>query len=502
MMMLNNDVIITTIHDVQQNATIKMSNETRALLWQSFFAITMFVSLFVSYLIPIIIFSRRNRRLLDPDFTGEDLHMPHHWSNIDLANQLKKYRLKRLLSYCNCVSGGVFLGVCFLNLIPSVENEFDKLLKDFDSLKSIIGTFPLGQFTVICGLFFVLILETLLSKCFKHHPEDDAHDHSHSSTVPILYLDDETNETRNDLHDEQIYDQEELLLSNEVNVRKTNEKCSNGIHNGINGERKRNRIVSSNDREILFSEDQHNHRHGHGHSHLTADEFRNRSDSMLSFFILMFATSIHSLFEGLALGLQSDISNAIHLFIGIIIHECLVAIALGLNAVRLQPQNINLWLHVRFAFLFSMTIPVGNILGILLGYTPGHVGRFISAIFQGFAAGTFIHVTFLELIPEELLSNDCDTKEDELEKIINDQTMMVDSLASGATDVGIESETSGSLTNNRNGINQSNNHLRSNHQSTEPQSISSNGSNLKLRKILLLLLGFFIMTLVPFIFRE
>lgn len=192
MMMLNNDVIITTIHDVQQNATIKMSNETRALLWQSFFAITMFVSLFVSYLIPIIIFSRRNRRLLDPDFTGEDLHMPHHWSNIDLANQLKKYRLKRLLSYCNCVSGGVFLGVCFLNLIPSVENEFDKLLKDFDSLKSIIGTFPLGQFTVICGLFFVLILETLLSKCFKHHPEDDAHDHSHSSTVPILYLDDET----------------------------------------------------------------------------------------------------------------------------------------------------------------------------------------------------------------------------------------------------------------------------------------------------------------------
>ena len=149
-----------------------------------------------------------------------------------------------------------------------------------------------------------------------------------------------------------------------------------------------------------------------------------------------------------------------------------------------------------------MTIPVGNILGILLGYTPGHVGRFISAIFQGFAAGTFIHVTFLELIPEELLSNDCDTKEDELEKIINDQTMMIDSLASGATDVGIESETSGSLTNNRNGINQSNNHLRSNHQSTEPQSVSSNGSNLKLRKILLLLLGFFIMTLVPFIFKE
>ena len=42
----------------------------------------------------------------------------------------------------------------------------------------------------------------------------------------------------------------------------------------------------------------HHHDHHHGHSHMTVDMFKDKSDSMFSFFILMFATSIHSLFEG------------------------------------------------------------------------------------------------------------------------------------------------------------------------------------------------------------
>lgn len=204
---------------------------------------------------------------------------------------------------------------------------------------------------------------------------------------------------------------------------------------------------------------------------------------------LCISISVILLSIGLALGLQSDISNAIHLFIGIILHECLVAVALGLNAIRLQQQNINLWMHVKFAFLFSLTIPVGNIFGILLGYTPGHFGRFISAIFQGFAAGTFIHVTFLELIPEELLSPNCDTKEDELTRLINDNrtddnaTLGANTSTATETDATIEAEVQ-------------------EHSHRTESSHSHQHGNTKLRKIMLLLLGFIIMTLVPFLFDQ
>ena len=193
------------------------------------------------------------------------------------------------------------------------------------------------------------------------------------------------------------------------------------------------------------------------------------------------------------MGLQSDIKNAIHLFVGIILHECLVAVALGLNAIRLQQQNINILMHIKFAFMFSLTIPVGNIFGILLGYTPGHFGRFISAIFQGFAAGTFIHVTFLELIPEELLYSDNDAREDELAKLINQNQ----------TDDNIGVNTNAS-TNDPIEPRMSSSNRRINHNSesnTRSRSSHTNHNNTKLYKILLHLLGFIVMTLVPFIFN-
>lgn len=170
-----------------------MADNSKALVLQICGMVAMFVSIFVCYLAPIFIFSRRNRRLQSSDFsTEEDLQMPHHWSQVNLSNQLKKYKLKRLLSYCNCVSAGVFLGVCFLNLIPCVEEEFAKLIKDFPTLQKYFGSFPLGLFSVIIGLFLILLSESLLGRCFTSK-ETHSHSHSQSSlTVPILYLDEES----------------------------------------------------------------------------------------------------------------------------------------------------------------------------------------------------------------------------------------------------------------------------------------------------------------------
>jgi len=119
--------------------------------------------------------------------------------------------------------------------------------------------------------------------------------------------------------------------------------------------------------------------------------------------VCFFDTSIHSIFEGMALGLIKESSRAIHIFIGIILHECIVAVALGLNSFRLESEGNDKSTSVTmFGLIFSSTIPVGMMIGIAVGYTPGSFGRLISAIFQGLAAGTFLHVAFCELIPEEL----------------------------------------------------------------------------------------------------
>ncbi|XP_027205607.2 zinc transporter ZIP3-like [Dermatophagoides pteronyssinus] len=463
--------------------------DVESLLWQAFFAVSMFLSTFISYLLPIIIFTRRRNRQqhLPNDSVNNDYDHDesYHWRDsiishpsIDSQNQFhQKHRWKRWLSYCNCISAGVFLGVCFLSLVPCVENEFDSLIKDFPSMKNLFGSFSIGQFSVICGLFLVLFLENFLSSCFNGSQ-------TQSERSPVLYLEEETIDHRSDDHEE------ELLLDS--NDRPLNGLASNQSPNPTSY---RNNTPSNNARVPQASHDYNGpNDHNHGHHHLNVDQLQSRKDSMFSFFILMFATSVHSLFEGMALGLQTNLRTAIHLFIGIILHECLVALALGLNAVRLQQDAIQMSTHLKFAIAFSLNIPLGNILGVLIGYTPGHIGRFVSAIFQGFAAGTFIHVTFFELIPEEFI-HISDTKHHKHDDKNHNHQSNNDENHSERPNL-VPDDSILQSTNEEQLIEIDLNHDHNNHfNHNEPLS-------LKLRKISLLFAGFLLMALIAFSFSE
>jgi zinc transporter 1/2/3 len=76
----------------------------------------------------------------------------------------------------------------------------------------------------------------------------------------------------------------------------------------------------------------------------------------------------------MALGLIKEYTRAMHLFIGIILHECIVAVALGLNSFRTQRSGDSV---TKFALLFSSTVPIGIVIGVIVGYTPGAFGESI-----------------------------------------------------------------------------------------------------------------------------
>ncbi|XP_054159328.1 zinc transporter ZIP3-like [Oppia nitens] len=331
--------------------------------WQCVYVLSMYLGTFVSYLIPIVLITRQQKQ---EQSTGNSKHS-------GLSNNVKT---QRILSICNCLSAGIFIGICFLNLIPYVDEEFQML---FNEAKYQV-MFPIGMFTTILGLFLVLVLETLVMGCRSN------------SSNPVLHLDEEE-ELSHDFHnDEQT--QELLSATHNISDKESNNEfiVSNNCNNGS--------TVQSHSHSHY-----HSHSHNSFHSHSHDFNIENTSKSSISFFILMFATSVHSVFEGLALGLQKDATKAMHLFIGILIHECLVAFALGLNSAR---NECSVKTNVKFSVVFSLTIPIGIVMGVVLGITPGLVGRSISALFQGLAAGTFIHVTFHELIPSEFLMDTSD----------------------------------------------------------------------------------------------
>ena len=144
----------------------------------------------------------------------------------------------------------------------------------------------------------------------------------------------------------------------------------------------------------------HSHQHhgdgGHGHSHMLDALNQN---SGLRCFILMIALGIHAIFEGMALGLQDQLAKLINLFIGVLVHECLVSFAMGISLAR---QKLRLATVIKLSVLLCAMIPVGIGIGLAIGVVHTFAGSLTSAILQAIAAGTFLYVIFLEILPAEI----------------------------------------------------------------------------------------------------
>lgn len=114
---------------------------------------------------------------------------------------------------------------------------------------------------------------------------------------------------------------------------------------------------------------------------------------------LVFALSAHSVFEGLALGLQEEGERVVSLFIGVAVHETLVAVALGISMAR---SAVPLRDAAKLAVTVSAMIPVGIGLGLGIESARSVASSVASALLQGLAGGTFLFVTFLEILAKEL----------------------------------------------------------------------------------------------------
>jgi zinc transporter 1/2/3 len=108
----------------------------------------------------------------------------------------------------------------------------------------------------------------------------------------------------------------------------------------------------------------------------------------------MIALSVHSLFEGIALGLMDNYKSFINLMISILVHKFAESMSI---CIALTKSNMPFRQIFKFILLFSFATPLGTTIGILLGDAP----KLVSIIFTSMAGGTFIYVSCSELIVEE-----------------------------------------------------------------------------------------------------
>jgi zinc transporter 1/2/3 len=128
--------------------------------------------------------------------------------------------------------------------------------------------------------------------------------------------------------------------------------------------------------------------------------------------------SLHSLIEGIALGVSSTTNQTNKVLFAILGHHSFAALALGINILRnenAQQQsnpnpnsnaNLNLsansqsfQIYLKTLMMFSFSTPVGIIIGIFLnGILFGFMQTVVILCVQATASGTFIYVALIEVI--------------------------------------------------------------------------------------------------------
>jgi solute carrier family 39 (zinc transporter), member 1/2/3 len=107
----------------------------------------------------------------------------------------------------------------------------------------------------------------------------------------------------------------------------------------------------------------------------------------------MVALSIHSFFEGLALGLCTTFASTFSIFIAILIHKGIAGMSMGISLLKANDLK---WMQC-MCFIFAISSPIGIVLGMMIK----GCSDIIQIIFTSIAAGSFVYIGCSEVVVQE-----------------------------------------------------------------------------------------------------
>ncbi|NXK70273.1 S39A3 protein, partial [Sylvietta virens] len=255
------------------------------------------------------------------------------------ADYEKAQRSRKILALWNSFGGGVFLATCFNALLPAVRGKLDEVLRQ----NNVTTDYPVAETIMMVGFFLTVFVDQLFLTFQKEKPS---------------FIDLET--------------------------------FNAGSDGGSDSEYESPFIASARGRALHGEHGPH--RHG-----LSLPELSRCGPRRLLGLVLALCT--HSIFEGLALGLQEDGGRVVSLFVGVAVHETLVAVALGVSMAK---AALPLRDAAKLAVPVGLMMPLGIGVGVGIESSRNAAGSVASLLLQGTAGGTFLFITFFEILAKEL----------------------------------------------------------------------------------------------------
>lgn len=273
----------------------------------------------------------------------------YKWENEARQNEY----VKLLLGF----GGGVLMCTTFYHLLPEVAETFDKL----DNLPN--KDIHYAQLLMCIGFFVMYFVEECLHLHLQRKEKEGL-----------------------------------KVLRRSLSIRRGDIEIH--LNNGIEEVRYK---PDPEEETRNISHHHHNHLDHKGsekhHSHLPIG--KNGADSTLKTLrglLIVLALSIHELFEGLAVGLESSPDSVWYMFGAVSAHKLVIAFCIG---VELVTSGMTIKLVILYVFTFAVVSPLGIGAGIIVSTTNHSSTDLVSVILQGLASGTLLYVVFFEVLQNE-----------------------------------------------------------------------------------------------------
>ncbi|XP_038057061.1 zinc transporter ZIP1-like [Patiria miniata] len=288
------------------------------------------------------------------------------FSKSSMTDPKHRARLRRVVGWLNAFAGGVFMGIALIHLLP----EARRLLIDAFKMQNMMYHFNWAELIAACGFFLIVFVEQIVYLCQERLGNND------EASEEVAFADKDRSPS-------------DKTYTNETSPKSKSDVKSAAAEPDID---------DAGDKTALTP------------ASSTEDDPMNLPVRLttLRAVILLISLSLHSIFEGLAIGLQLTRKDVIDIFIAIALHKGIEAFTISISFAQTYASHTA---KTVYCVAFALMSPLGVAIGIPIAMStrnqqkavPGS-SLMINAILQALATGTFMFVTFIEILPHELNS--------------------------------------------------------------------------------------------------
>nr|CAD7427184.1 unnamed protein product [Timema monikensis] len=342
----------------------------------------------------------------------------HLWGASGVTHKLVETRRRQVdiaITLCLCFGGGVLFATCFIHMIPEVRASLETVRISGGTIIPKESSFPFAELLICIGFFVVYIIEEVAHRLFLHskEPRDTPSSPSRSSTgtgdirkvrevnSDVLVFENSASRSHRNGTGSKIgpaTSQVHLLVSSLSIDAPSKEVSSTAVLTPVEDagccsvELSRPQFVPHEHPESRLH---------HHHSDIAKDNLGSSVVGNLRSFLVVVALSFHSIFEGLAIGLQPTQRDVWYLFGAVSIHACAILFCIGLELVTSGTRMLQLVLYM---VILALVSPLGVLIGLLVteySSQDSSSQTLVVACLQGVAGGTILYITFFEVLNRE-----------------------------------------------------------------------------------------------------